>query len=53
MNFFLHNFSSDALLLMRNLLLMVCLFGAIILPIMATEGCVNRPLEPAPGAAPQ
>ena len=53
MNLFLQNFPTDALVLMRNLLLMVCLLGVILLPIMATEGCVQRPLEPAPGAAPQ
>ncbi len=53
MNLFLHNLPTDALALMRSLLLMLCLFAVIILPMMAAEGCVKRPLEPAPGAAPQ
>ncbi len=54
MSIFLQNFPLDAQLLIRNLLLNTSLLAVMMLPIIATEGCVKRPsLEPSPSAAPQ
>lgn len=54
MNLFFQTFPTDALILMRSLLLIICLLGIVVLPILSVEGCVKRPnLDPAPGAAPQ
>jgi len=52
MNLFFQTFPTNVLVLMRNVLLIMCLFGMVILPILSAEGCVKRPsLEPSPGAA--
>ena len=54
MNLYIHTFPIDVLVFMRNLLLIACLFGMVILPLLSAEGCVKRPsLEPTPGVAPQ
>ena len=54
MNLFFQTFPTDALVLIRNLFLILCLLGIVVLPILSAEGCVKRPnFEPAPGAAPQ
>jgi len=54
MQLFIQIFPTDVQVLIRNLLLMACLFMTMILPIMIAEGCVKRPsLEPTPGVAPQ
>jgi len=52
MNLFFQTFPTNALVHMRNVLMIMCLFGMVILPILSAEGCVKRPsLAPTPGAA--
>ena len=54
MNLFIQTFPTDVQVLTRNLLLISCLLGTVILAILTAEGCVKRPnLEPAPGVSPQ
>ncbi|GJL56576.1 MAG: hypothetical protein NPIRA02_37080 [Nitrospirales bacterium] len=54
MQLFIQIFPTDVQVLVRNVLLMACLFMTLMLPIMMAEGCVKRPsLEPTPGIAPQ